>query len=294
MCVRACSPGRIACGGLCVDTRDDPDHCGRCDNACGGQVACENGSCGGVCAGRLCGELCVDTEVHPQHCGECGRDCGLGGVCLGGDCRCGESTTDCGRYCADTAQDPENCGGCGRDCDESEECIDSDCRCREGYRSCDGDCTDTSRDPANCGACDRRCADDEGCQDSTCVCRPGLVPHEGACVDPMADGDACGPALVDCQLPTPSCQAGVCVAACAEPLHACGSSCVDRDTDPLHCGECGDSCDADQLCVDGDCRRFTPAAGCTTCPCHACDDEDPCCAYPGDDLLVCLNGDECP
>jgi hypothetical protein len=31
------------------------------------------------------------------------------------------------------------------------------------------------------------------------------------------------------------------------------AACADLDTDPLHCGECNNPCDAGEQCVDGEC-----------------------------------------
>lgn len=39
-----CEPGETFCAGHCVDTTTDPDHCGRCDNACAS----------GICIASLC------------------------------------------------------------------------------------------------------------------------------------------------------------------------------------------------------------------------------------------------
>lgn len=43
----ACPAGRTACGGTCVDTADDPKHCGRCDRDCG-PTTCTGGRCGTI------------------------------------------------------------------------------------------------------------------------------------------------------------------------------------------------------------------------------------------------------
>jgi hypothetical protein len=31
-------------------------------------------------------------------------------------------------------------------------------------------------------------------------------------------------------------------------------SCTDTETDRLNCGECGEACDADETCDEGDCE----------------------------------------
>ena len=54
-----------------------------------------------------------------------------------------------------------------------------------------------------------------------------------------------------------ACQAGVCVGDCTAPnLDNCNDACVNRDTDPRNCGDCGQACDADEVCIGGNCRRY--------------------------------------
>lgn len=53
-----CPVGRINCGGRCVDTRSDREHCGACDRPCGedtllGPWACVPAPTGGVCEGDV-------------------------------------------------------------------------------------------------------------------------------------------------------------------------------------------------------------------------------------------------
>ena len=75
-----------------------------------------------------------------------------------------------------------------------------------------------------------------------------------------------------------------------------GTACVDTDVHPLHCGDCGDACNSDQVCINGDCRRFEPALLCDSCAaCASCGDGDPCCTYPGGASPICIRSDDtCP
>src|SRR5262249_43091115 len=41
----ACGPGVILCGEVCVDSQNDPAHCGSCDVACGAEEVCSEGRC---------------------------------------------------------------------------------------------------------------------------------------------------------------------------------------------------------------------------------------------------------
>jgi hypothetical protein len=75
-----CAAGLTCCGGACVNTVNDPHHCGLCERACAGPSPfCSGGSCdqapcnpGTVCstAGTLCcgdtccgaGQLCCEVD----------------------------------------------------------------------------------------------------------------------------------------------------------------------------------------------------------------------------------------
>lgn len=87
-----CPDGLTLCGGRCVDTRRDLDHCGGCGQSCGGGdqvrfcLAEGAGRCVTCDPGQVrCGDRCVDILTDPDHCGSCGRSC-LGGTCSVGDC----------------------------------------------------------------------------------------------------------------------------------------------------------------------------------------------------------------
>jgi hypothetical protein len=45
------------------------------------------------------------------------------------------------------------------------------------------------------------------------------------------------------------------------PWTICGESCVDLQTDPLHCGACDVACGLDEACFFGACGRVTPCDG---------------------------------
>ena len=62
-----CADGDLACGGVCVDVRTDPYHCGACGNVCASGI-CVDGHCEGDFAGHvvLCGiEAERSTGVAP-------------------------------------------------------------------------------------------------------------------------------------------------------------------------------------------------------------------------------------
>ena len=57
-----------------------------------------------------------------------------------------------------------------------------------------------------------------------------------------------------CGDPTPLCQDGTCVAACAPGRERCGVDCVDTDTDRENCGRCGHACAPGAACAGGLCE----------------------------------------
>lgn len=79
---------------------------------------------------------------------------------------------------------------------------------------------------------------------------------------------------------------------CGDAGALCGEACVDLRSDPEHCGKCDERCDADELCVAGDCQRFKDTA-CDACPCAACGDGTQCCGA-GEGAVYCLLTDDAP
>jgi Stigma-specific protein, Stig1 len=78
-----CGNGQSCCGGVCVDTSVDPNHCGDCNQACPDGVACA----GGFCTQGSCGESC-GADIIP-----CSYTCSCPGDDLGikhNSCYCPE------------------------------------------------------------------------------------------------------------------------------------------------------------------------------------------------------------
>ena len=106
-----------------------------------------------------------------------------------------------------------------------------------------------------------------------------------SCVDTRTAIDHCGGCDQPCDQ---ACGGGECVNNCDNFQDQCGDSCTDRDIDPLNCGECGNACDGDETCLNGNCRRYT-LAGCDQCPCDACGDAQ-CCESQFLNTAVCVQG----
>jgi hypothetical protein len=310
-----CPSGEPLCDPLtkqCVECTSSTD-CGAaspvCDLPRGDCVLClVDGDCGDgeVCNDRqcvptpescgasevLCPDGCFDLSSDPAHCGACDTNCGPG-TCVSGTCQCGGGSIVCEGACVDPSTDPNHCGGCpGQNCGNGQSCVSGVCQCDNGTQACgQGGCVDTANDPNNCGGCGNQCNQGQYC-DGTCKCLPGLTLVNGQCVDTQSNPNACGQGQQQC---ADVCQNGACVAGCQNPLQECDGACVDLDRNPLHCGDCGNRCDADEVCSNGNCRNWEVGIGCNSCPCSSCGgDFGTCCTFPGDaTLVICVDGD-CP
>jgi hypothetical protein len=89
------------------------------------------------------------------------------------------------------------------------------------------------------------------------------------------------------------CMGNQCVTACPQGSQQCGNVCANTQTDPLHCGDCQTACRSNEVCAAGNCRRYGPATGCTSCPCTTCTgDQAQCCTYGAN--TICVEGGHCP
>lgn len=96
-----CPPGLTWCGSSCVDTKNDPRHCGSCTGVCLGPQDTGNGT--PVCVESQCSYKCnagfancnkqipdgceVDIQNFPDHCGACGHKCEKDQRCGNGVCQ---------------------------------------------------------------------------------------------------------------------------------------------------------------------------------------------------------------
>ncbi|MFO0618931.1 MAG: beta-propeller fold lactonase family protein [Polyangiaceae bacterium] len=219
----ACTGAEVKCGDACVDTTNDPAHCGGCDTPCAAGEVCTSGQCAITCSGGTtkCGGTCVDTDLDPANCGGCDAPCATGEVCSGGKCAldCAGGTTKCGNVCVDTDLDPANCGGCNAPCATGEVCSGGTCAldCTGGTTKCGNVCVDTNLDPANCGGCNAPCGVGE------------------------------------------TCSGGQCALICTGGTTKCGNTCVNTNSDPNNCGGCNAPCGPSQACVDGACAGLLRA-----------------------------------
>jgi hypothetical protein len=202
VCESGCAAGFTRCGGACVITSTDVNHCGACDNRCptppGGLPVCESGRCSAACpAGtHACGTSCVSDRATAT-CGtsctpcpaptngtatcdgvRCGVACNAGTLLVGGACVrafCGAGVVACP-------------GGSG--CPPNSACTaGGGCLCNAGFQavtcagvactSCPG--VDFFCTPAFCGGGTVLCRDGGYCpanstcspDSSACLCNPG-------------------------------------------------------------------------------------------------------------------------
>ena len=75
----SCAEGQTDCGGVCVDTCCNNQHCGACGNVCPAGETCFEGICGcpsGLCCAEgetICNGTCVATCCDNNNCGACGN-----------------------------------------------------------------------------------------------------------------------------------------------------------------------------------------------------------------------------
>ena len=238
-CPNSCQPSELLCAGReCVDPATDPLHCGGCGVMCGAAEIC-------------CGGSCTDTATDPAHCGGCGLACALAHVavhtCSAGSCgvdSCEPMYGDCDGQAANGCEtyvhnDHDHCGDCATTCDPAQVCSQGSCQatCAAGETDCGGDCVDTDTNPDHCGSCGNGCD----------------LPNVGqtGCAGGQCTIESCQAGFADCNgLPDDGCEVSI-------------------QTDPAHCGACGNACSLPNVtvpgCQAGSCTVVECAAGYSDC-----------------------------
>lgn len=249
------------CDGACVNTQDDPRHCGGCAIVCpGGDHAmpvCAMGQCAlrceapwETCDGDGGGSCATNLNTSPTSCGSCGRRCTSGphqiATCTAGDCRvtCEPGYADCDDAGAngcevDMMSDPLHCGACTTRCGTFHVadggCVGGMCTisaCEGTFGNCDGmnptGCEiDTFRNRTHCGTCGNACASGYDCLgDSGIFCCGALnalcpVGDSGTAIPPCCSGLEC---RVQPDASTPKCCKGS-GAPCDASTECCSTIC---------------------------------------------------------------------
>lgn len=124
-----------------------------------------------------------------------------------------------------------------------------------------GSSTDCSVCGDACPAAAPLCAPAGAGFECVAQCGTDLTECDGRCVSTDSDARHCGGCDSPCAFPNgiPACVGGVCALdGCADPFGDCNSSESDGCETPINsdsdCGMCGNTCDADDRCIDSACN----------------------------------------
>ncbi len=84
LCPSCNGVGEMVCGGTCVNTTNNNQHCGACPTVCGAGQSCVNSACQCASGQILCSGVCVDNNTDPENCDTCGHRCQI--ACVNGGC----------------------------------------------------------------------------------------------------------------------------------------------------------------------------------------------------------------
>jgi hypothetical protein len=228
----SCPGGLACCNSLCVDTTNDPNNCGSCNNPCnvGGAITCCSSTCVNLSTNvdncSACSAACSSDNVATRHCttGKCAPTCAFGR----GDCNPNSSNDGCETDFTSIT----NCGGCGVKCDTTPAqnnaaptCFNvpdggvATCKytCKAPFDDCDKTAPDTngcetnlSNDKLNCGACNNAC---------TTTNNSGT-----SCISSTCGHSSCNTNQSDCDPDTSNHNRNECETTATDPTVACGTN----------------------------------------------------------------------
>ena len=231
---------------------------------------------------------CEAALTSVANCGGCGMLCDLPFAmesCATSTCMlvgCDTDYADCDgnpmNGCEVFTSSPTDCGACGVACslaNATESCATGTCvltMCDSGYGDCDGaadtGCETRLDTMSDCGSCGSPCSLPRAMERCTAAgaceiasCDPGYADCNGmdsdGCEVDLSTTTNCSACGMRCTGGTPVCDpTSGCVSGCASGETLCGSTCADTQTDPNHCGACGNACstnNATPACSAGSC-----------------------------------------
>lgn len=257
----------IVCGGDdCDDSTgavspDREEECNEIDDNCNGEV--DDGFADVVeicnqddddCDGQT--DEAFDLQTDRENCSRCGNACRGNLVCTNGTCGCAPSFDTCEQedVCISLQSDNQHCGVCGNECLGGSLCRDGQCVCDdERLTACPGiGCVNLQENQEYCGACDNSCEeriDDYLYGGSTCitgVCRCFVWNRTPT----PCDSD------LQCQVEadaTDRCFDGMCAFISQNSIE-CDGQCVNQQYGNHNCGACGNVCEENEQCIEGQCR----------------------------------------
>ncbi len=219
-------------GGCVIYTHTD--HCGGCDLACPGGLACsgEDGICYTIGDSILNGVKPIPQQTlaaaDPPADAAPAESPDPQTLAPADATTCAPGLVDCSGVCVDVASDPVNCGICGVTCG-ADPCIGgfctppadvappieeaplaSDCA-SQGLTDCGGICVDLSFDSLNCGSCGVVCGSGLSCDLGVCGGNLAPPPPPETEIDIVEEGSACLPTGEVCDPALPNvCCSGTC------------------------------------------------------------------------------------
>ena len=231
----ACSD--MMCAGGCVDTTNDPKHCGSCEHDClAGQnlkpsatATCVDSKC--VLGPTPCAAPYADCNQNSDDgcelaintvdaCLACGQKCSAGQVCDSTGCSttCSGTTKLCGTSCIEVSNSPEHCGSCEKACPlplsgaatGSASCANSACgiACKASYKQCGSSCVAGCASNSVCSGETCGCPANAPVLDNGLCCPSGQQNCGGVCVA-CAAGSVCSGTTCGCAASTQQCVAPV-------------------------------------------------------------------------------------
>jgi hypothetical protein len=156
----------------------------------------------------------------------------------------------CGGTCVDLQSNALHCGGCDESVAAEQICLQGSAVAESvgcgRRRLCGRSCVDSQSNPFHCGSCDLACERGARCMMGRCECAPGTRDCGIECRQCCSDRD--------CPMDR-TCVDGSCLLLCDPTLVGCMDRCVNLQTEPHHCGRCGNDCGPMGSCVGGTCAE---------------------------------------